>query len=262
VATRNRIDVHDKRRIESVLKQVLRHSVAFAKCPLDDEETTGIWNYGFPDEIMASMRVLSDGKYLDIERYTEQQAQAVIPRLGVGVRFALLNRHGDRRYMDWPQGGPHKRALHKYGGTDFRHIEWEAIEAVLPDKEKQDAFVEWCHTAAKISDDHLKAYKTISDVLGMLTTAGQLKRMVPELVLYLDASSQYNLSEQTRASPFPEKWAEYPKDRIEQLLAALAQGHLLKGLGKFDPNGTSFSWAQYIPGLKTTGVIPDGGEDF
>ena len=128
-------------------------------------------------------------------------------------------------------------------GTN-RVITLRVFESTLGEARTAE-FKEWAQAAALCTAKHDRANKTIEDLLKMASTYGQLRRMVPDLANYLGPQARLLLDSQERKSPFPPEWAAYPKDNIEQLLLALAEGHLLSGSKRQDRyNAYSWAWAK------------------
>ena len=68
--------------------------------------------------------------------------------------------------------------------------------------------------------------------MNMALTAGQLKRMVPDLLKYLPDDKRDMLHQQVRASTLPFEWAAYDRDRVERAITYIAKCHMLRGIGK------------------------------
>lgn len=94
-------------------------------------------------------------------------------------------------------------------------------------------FFEWLDNAVELSIQIELARLTAQDVMGMVKTAGHLRRMVPEL--YKLAGSPGVTG---RASAVPYEWAAYPRERIAKLTETLAKLSLLQA----QPDGDSTEW--------------------
>lgn len=253
MSTRNRVDGYQNHEIQRTLFEVLHNTTNFLKCPLDDAEMLKTWHAEFPAEILAALSLLEQHRYYNTDAHSEPSVTFLIPDfqgpngVPLAMRWQLLAyRETERRFIDVPTHGQHRIPMVKSGNRIFRPIRYETIRIQLG-AERCDELFEWASAAAAASARHIEARATIISILGMITTSGQLRRMVPELVGYLPHHLQNGLTEQKRASPFPNEWAEYPKDRVERLTAALAEGHLLAGMRKQSAGGTEFSWAQFAP---------------
>lgn len=71
----------------------------------------------------------------------------------------------------------------------------------------------------------------IDDLLEMCVTAGQMRRMVPDLLKYLPPEKVQCLHNQVRASTLPFEWAAYPREMVDRATTYMAKCHILTGLG-------------------------------
>jgi hypothetical protein len=93
-------------------------------------------------------------------------------------------------------------------------------------------FIEWMNMTAEMYDELRLASRTLTDIFTMAKTAGQIKRMVPDLMQYLPQAQREAFEEQKRSSTVPFEWAPYPKENIDKMLLQVSKGHLLSGLNK------------------------------
>jgi hypothetical protein len=88
----------------------------------------------------------------------------------------------------------------------------------------------------------------VDEILSMVKTAGQLARMVPDMIPYLSPQAQQEIAGQKRASQLPYEWAAYPRDKVDAAMVTLAKCHLVRGLvddssKHISFGGDNFSWA-------------------
>lgn len=95
-----------------------------------------------------------------------------------------------------------------------------------------NTFVEWVVHTAKLREEIIDASQVINDVFEMAKTAGQIKRMVPDLLQYLPLGLRQAYEEQKRASTMPFEWAPYDKSRVERMILTVSKGHLLANMAK------------------------------
>jgi hypothetical protein len=199
-----------------------------------------VWEIGIAPEIKNSVLILHAAGYSTSihMRFTS----FYVTDLRMTVR--LCSKENDGIFLNWPAQGPFKAKYTKISGCRMRQMSLLDFGGPLP-SETYDEFIAWANAAAACDARQTEARSVINDIIKMLSTAGQLRRMVPELVQYLPAQIQKDIADQQRASPFPEEWASYPKDKVEKMLAALAEGHLFHGMGKRDVSrqGAAYSWA-------------------
>jgi hypothetical protein len=92
--------------------------------------------------------------------------------------------------------------------------------------------LDWMRTSLEDAREVHNARKVlIEDLLEMCVTAGQMRRMVPELLKYLPADKVQCLHNQVRASSLPYDWAAYPREDVERATTYMAKCHMLAGLG-------------------------------
>lgn len=94
------------------------------------------------------------------------------------------------------------------------------------------AILDHMENTANLRVEIQNAMTVISDVFGMARAAGQIKRMVPDLLQYLNPSLRDAYAAQTRASTLPFEWAPYPKDKVDKMLLTISKGHLLANMSK------------------------------
>ncbi len=119
------------------------------------------------------------------------------------------------------------------------------------DQAELDSLVEYLRHTAEMRLEINNAVKVIGDVFSMAKTAGQIKRMVPELLQYLPAGLRAAYDEQKRASSMPFEWAPYPKSDVERMILTISKGHLLTNMAKPGQENWTFemldriSWGAY-----------------
>ncbi len=244
---RRRIDTSGRGGIRDEMLGVLRHTVAFLDCPMTDEQMLAVWFDGFPQSILDAIAVLGDANFIIPKNemfgrsYTETFA---IPELGLGMRLQLADDSG--QFVKRPRAGAHAMPHILIRGRHTPALSWGAFTRHLSETEAKSV-LDWANVVCEYTTRHREAIGTIEDICKMLSTTGQLRRMVPELVGFLPPHSQAALAEQTRASPFPAQWATYPKDRVERLVTCLAEGYLVRGISKRSVDSNYYSWAEYLP---------------
>lgn len=101
-----------------------------------------------------------------------------------------------------------------------------------------DAMIEWMQTCATMFGELKSAAKVLTDIFHMAKTAGQIKRMVPDLMQYLPEKNRVAFEEQKRSSTVPFEWAPYDKTKIGDMLLQVSKGHLLSHMGKSGNDST------------------------
>jgi hypothetical protein len=241
MSTRNRLNPKEAAGLADGLYGVLRNTIDYLDIPLTDEQMVDVWEIGLPTEIKnAYLTLHASGYSMNIHC---RRVLFYVPDLKMDVSF--YNRDRQERFLNTTTKGPWKM-FKNTRGTSIRHVPLIDFENALA-KDTYTEFLVWCSAVAKCDERQSEAHAVIDDIIKMLSTAGQLRRMVPELVQYLPDNHQKAIADQLRASPFPAEWAAYPKDKVDRLLAALAEGHLFHGMGKRDTANLCGweSWAKY-----------------
>jgi len=235
------------------------------ECPITDREALlSLWNSKFPKDLYDSYKTL--GSYgiglndwggqsvtdkccfaTTIGRETicamievEKCGPVNVPRamagvLQVAIGFVPAIREDKSLVRRVDAAGKVKLAL---------DISPEHIVTMLG-TEKGRELLEWMKMTADMRDELILANKTLSDIFKMAATAGQIKRMVPDLLQYLPAKQRQAFEEQKRASSLPFEWAPYPKKNVDGMLLQINKGHLLSGMGKPKNADTSVEYIDY-----------------
>jgi hypothetical protein len=215
--------------LEAPVLSVLEHTVEFLACPLSGDEMLAIWNAEFPKDVAEALELARRLKYARTNAWRTTIAEFIVPELALRARLVLPAEYHSA-FNEWMPSAEADRV-----------IPLRVFESALGEA-RAVAFKEWAQAAALCRAKHDRARATLGDLTRMTSTYGQLRRMVPDLANYLGPQARLLLDSQDRKSPFPPEWAAYPKDNIEHLLLALAEGHLLSGSKRHDTS-RSFSWA-------------------
>jgi len=242
MSTRNRLNPKEVAQLTSGLYDILTNTTNYLEIPLTDAEMVAVWEESIATEIKEALVTLHRAGYA-----TTIHSRCVlcnVPELKMLVRF--LNKENASVFLLPPEKGPFKVGRVRTPEGAARAVKLLDFDHVLA-KESYAEFLTWASAAASANTRQVEARETINAIIQMLSTAGQLRRMVPELVQYLPRCYQESVAAQMRSSPFPEEWAAYPKDKVDRMLAALAEGHLFHGMGKRDVSrsGNWFSWAMH-----------------
>lgn len=87
--------------------------------------------------------------------------------------------------------------------------------------------VDWTVGYSALRDECRAAFDTAKEIVGMTKTAGQLKRMVPELMQYLSTAQRDAINAQKRASSLPYEWAAYPREKVWDMLTTISKCYLM-----------------------------------
>jgi hypothetical protein len=236
--------------LQKDLCEVLNHTLEYLDCPLSLDEMSKVWHAGIAPELIAAHDTLAHAGLISPTTGYTRTVSFVLPELQAMVRWnqARDSQQYASAFFKGTIAGPHGAENVNVAGAKRRVVRMEEFNAVLPPARVSE-FKGWCIAACAVTERQNVARNAIRDISKMLSTPGQLNRMVPELVQYLPARTRIALADQTRKSPYPPLWAAFDKSRVETMLACLAEGHLCKGMGKRKVWGVDyeFSWAQSLP---------------
>lgn len=85
----------------------------------------------------------------------------------------------------------------------------------------------WLQHTSALGDDLAHADESFMELMKMCTTAGQVRRVLPELVDFMPTSVKLILGGQRRASSTPFEWSAYDRDKVEHLTNTMAKCMLL-----------------------------------
>lgn len=91
-----------------------------------------------------------------------------------------------------------------------------------------DLMNRWMIRCTELRAEIDNASAQLHQILRMANTAGQLRRMVPDLLRYLPSEYTIAASTQERRSSLPSHWASTPREPIHAALSTLAKAALLE----------------------------------
>lgn len=231
---------------------LLDYGVRFIKCPLTPDEMGEFWHAGFPDKLLDAYTVMA-------EHGIGVEYHACSSSVGFAIPNAADKAMTVRMTITGGQGGfinitrtmaaeMDKVTIIGVGAEEA----WPVISQEECEKRlgtaKWQAFWQWAQDADRMSREIANALDVAIEVLDMISTAGQLERMIPEMVRFLAPEHQAALTSQKRASQLPAEWAGYDKTKVDEALITMGKCDLIKG--SVDPDtqsyhfgGEGFSWA-------------------
>lgn len=260
-----RLNSADRQNTVESLHGVLSNIVRFVEMPVRDRhKMVNLWHGQFPRELFEAMDVLKKLGYgpshsgspnyrvameIEGEVYTALIRTEELPFEGEvpmePMRMSPNISNATTRVVG--------HAPSSYRATVL-HLEY--VEKHLGAADTA-AFVEWMIHTAKLREEILDAATVITDIFDMAKTAGQIKRMVPDLLQYLPASLRQAYDEQKRASTMPFEWAPYDKGRVERMILAVSKGHLLANMAKPGRENFSFGTLDAIMWARQTAWVGD-----
>jgi len=236
---------------QTKLLSVLDYGIRFLECPISDEDKGIFWHKLFPDDLLDAYTVLNEHGVGVEYSATTRAIGFVVPRdskTALAVRLCMVE--AQRGFFTITQKMMEKWPSIKL--KDDQYTQWPMLPRdkiiELMGAEKAAQFFEWVEACAIMDDEIFNAQETIEQIFAMVKTAGQLRRMVPDLFKYIPEDAQDAFAEQKRSSSLPYEWAAYDRDRVERMLGTFHKCSLLKGLekpsmAKASREDDAFSWA-------------------
>jgi hypothetical protein len=242
------------------LRTLLNNVVGFVGCPVTDRsQLIEMWNSKFPEDLVTAMRTLGaynivmarGGLTTDTLRWitiidgaphlaqveldeigplSQEKLKQGIVQYAFGLGIGVLSQQGFYRNVYLGEGKLTKIATLEYTPEDMSNV----LGADLTDE-----VISWMKHTAIMRDELIIANKALQDIFDMAQTAGQIKRMVPDLLQYLPVNLRLAFEEQKRSSTVPFDWAPFPKAHVDVMLTQINKGHLLQNMRK--PNRRSNS---------------------
>lgn len=238
---------------QAKLLNVLDSGIKFLECPISDEDKGIFWHKGFPDDLLDAYTTLNEhGVGVEYSATTRAIGFVVPGAQGSTTCFAV------RLCMVEAQRG-FFTITHKMMGDwpttklkDDQYTQWPVVtEETLIERlgaEPAQKLMEWVRACALMDEEIFNAQQVIEDLFGMIKTAGQLRRMVPDLFQYLPEDAREAFADQKRASSLPFEWAAYDRGKVDRMLGTFHKCHLLRGLekpsmAKASREDDAFSWS-------------------
>src|SRR4051812_26098528 len=239
-------------KMKKELAELLNCGLRFTKLKMTSEEMGEFWHAGFPDELLDAYSVLAKhGVGIEYHAVSSSVGFAlpIDSRTAYSLRLSIPGNNGG--FINYTRGMA--KSLPKVsldaGGTAE---DWPVIDSTecirRMGQARFDELVAWAEAADAMSREVAIALSVVDEILSMVKTAGQLARMVPDMIPYLSPQAQQEIAGQKRASQLPYEWAAYPRDKVDAAMVTLAKCHLVRGLvddssKHISFGGDNFSWA-------------------
>lgn len=251
-----RISESTRCEVRDSIYNYLNNIVGFVECPIQDKGLViDLWHGKLPPDYVSACETVAS--------YVGTGGGAITLALQIGVEIDGRRYRVTIRPDELPAGTSTAKIIQNclevpaplveqikrpftYKGelTSYNNrlvpMEAEYIRSHLGDALTEDFFV-WVINSAKLYDDIILSAKALKAILGMAKSAGQIKRMVPDLLQYLPEHIQRAFAEQKRSSTLPFEWATFPKNDVEIMIATINKGHLLANMKK--PAQHNWKWS-------------------
>lgn len=244
--------------VEDALLNQLNNGVRFIDCPLTIEEQHELWIKFFPTDLVEAVQKLADHQcqvdysFMDKTaafhlslgddalheiRFVNHASQRTFFQTTPKMRQAfppLVSRQENERVV---RDMPRCPVLNRDNLAEFMG------------EERATAIFEWSTMCVTMDAEIESAKLAVTDIFAMIKTAGQLKRMVPDLFKYIPDEQRRAFEDQKRASTLPFEWAGYDRSRVDAMIGTLLKCQLLEGITKprmkdATHGGEGFNWAK------------------
>jgi hypothetical protein len=151
-------------------------------------------------------------------------ATMVLPCAGVGAQDLTVHLGDNSEYV----GNPAVRDdllgrafMHLPPAPEGPLVTMAAFEAAFGEHAK--TLLSWARNYAQLVGECESAIKTCKELIAMINTAGQLRRMCPEMVQYLPEEKRLALEMQPRTSAVPHDWSAFPRNRVYRMVETMAK---------------------------------------
>lgn len=239
-------------KMKKELAELLNCGLRFTKLKMTTEEMGEFWHAGFPDDLLDAYSVLAKHG-VGIEYHAVSSsigfALPVDGNTALSIRLTIPGNNGGFINYTREMAKTLPKVSLDAGGTaeDWPVIDTnECVRRI--GQARFDEFLAWAEAADSMSREIAVALSVVDEILTMTKTAGQLARMIPDMVPYLSPEMQQEVASQKRASQLPYEWAAYPRDKVDAALITLGKCHLVKDLVDDSSKhitfgGDNFSWA-------------------
>lgn len=211
----NQLSDQDRKAIRDGVNHLFGRAVGALPCPLVtmDERRDLAWCM-LDDEGLHALKTLTASFSSPLDIF---QARA-----GIKMTVVDFDLHMTRKDADDGAGGGY------FWGTEYTsegpHVKMDVLARRVP---KHKALLHWLDTTWILSKDIVLAHACFHELMGFCKTAGQIRRVLPELVDFAPQKVKIILSKQQRASSTPFEWSAFDRTRVEQLTDTMAKCMLL-----------------------------------
>lgn len=245
----------NKGTIEEAKKEIaslLDCGVRFTKLNMTPEEMGEFWHRGFPDDLLDAYTVLAKhGVGIEYHAVSSSVGFAIPVDAGraMSVRLTIAGGNGGFINLTRSMAKDHPKVTLDGAGQAEA---WPVIDQAECEnrmgKAKWEEFWAWAQAADTMSREIANALDVSTELLDMVKTAGQIQRMVPDFLQYLNTDQRVALSSQKRASQLPYEWAAYDRAKVDAALVTLGKCQLVRTLVSDETKhmhfgGDQYSWA-------------------
>ena len=227
-----RLGVGDKEALTREVSQLLGRIGEGIPCPIPHDQLPRMHNHLVPQHLRDIVVTMSEAQY-DTSQWFQGHAKYVVMldgqpfRLYYEVSCYLDSRRGKEALCKTLMQLPATGSTVKIDGDKIDVVPVPLIHAAFG--EHAAPLLEWVKNYGRLHAEMVDAMSTASKIIEMTSTAGQIRRMVPDMLQYLTKERRQAMEEQKRASSVPYEWAAFDRSCVARMLQAMAKSHLLPG---------------------------------
>lgn len=235
----SRISLQHRQDAMETLDKLLGRLIKQVPFPLENDLAT-IWEKSLPREYRKACDT--------IRTYCKEVGAA--PPLETSVAIHLPVDFGSHLYL-----------VQLYGNkfVKYHHARPVPVEFLGLAPEDAKTFQDWCEQTAAIGRKIDEAWWTIDRLFSMASTAGQLKRMAPDLLRYLPENLQRAANMQDRRSRLPPEWTTFPRGNVHNMVTLVATCYMLDPKVLYPHGEKQYSHEDYRHITWAKCVAPDPG---
>lgn len=242
--------------VDEVKKEIatlLDCGIRFTRLNWSNDELGEFWHKGFPNDLLDAYTILAQHG-VGIEYHAVSSSVGFcIPHdasRAMSVRLCIPGGNGGFVNITRAMAKDHPTIAlpNDSGGSEPWPVisHEEGVKRV--GQAKWDELVAWAKACDTMSHEIANSLEVCTEILDMVTTAGQLKRMVPDLLRFISPKVAAAVDDQKRASSVPPEWAAYDRAKVDAAMVTLSKCDLVKGIVTPDTAGwhygqDGFSWA-------------------
>lgn len=216
MATRQ-LSLEEKEHIQRHLSHMLgRHALSHA-CPLNQKELRTLMYASLTPEQQFIVDYGNQLKQAGLDSPVDTADVIGVPIVAGDTRLLFYAQASDIQDHDEDAIAIPITKRNRFIDTDSLNL--------APDR--LAAFNDWAIQCPMILKRCSDTWVTLYRIIEMANTPGQFKRMVPDLVKYLNTQSQVVLNEQQRRSRMPDAWADFPRIDLRNAVDHIAMCYLL-----------------------------------
>lgn len=229
-STTGKFGNNEKRVLEGRIDRILARSISFTKCPTPIEKLAEVWNSYRDQEIVGAVSLLS-ARGAVTRLYRESQVYFAFSPPGWALTFSHPGDRESSRFINI--------------GSSTAYPTWDDFVNRMGDSFGE--FYNWAVQAHNIAVDINQSMETLRDVMRVVSTAGQLCRVVPEMLHFVGENSRNAFHNQKKRSPMPDGYYQLNLDRVREMNDFISKCQLMPGSDHDELfNMSKVTWASRV----------------